>query len=337
MGGSSPRQPVVPSDIAVVVPVGGAPDAWARSARSLARVVPSPGEIVVVIDGANEALTATAAEIPSTIVVLEQRSGPATARNRGARAATRDILLFIDADVEVPVDLAARVARIFTDHPDLTAVMGSYDDEPGDLGFVSQYRNLLHHFVHQTAREEATTFWAGCGAVRRAAFHDVGGFDERWAEPSIEDIELGSRLVRAGHRIRLVKNLQVKHLKRWTMANMLATDLWQRAVPWTELMLGEGRIVNDLNVKTRDRVSVVMAFVALVALLVAWRSPVLVVAALLAGSSSSSLNARLFRFFVGERGALFAAGAVPLYWLYLLICGLGFALGVARHLTSERR
>jgi hypothetical protein len=202
---------------------------------------------------------------------------------------------------------------------------------------VSQYRNLLHHFVHQTAREEAATFWAGCGAVRREAFQDMGGFDARWTEPSIEDIELGSRLVRAGHRIRLVKDLQVKHLKRWDIIDMLATDLWRRAVPWTELMLGAGGFVNDLNVKTRDRFSVALAFVGLAALLSAWRSPILVGTAVLAMLFIVVLNAQLFRFLLKLRGALFAARALPLYWLYLLVCGLGFALGVVRHLASERR
>ena len=54
--------------------------------------------------------------------------------------------------------------------PALTAVMGSYDDTPSEPGLVSQYRNLLHHFVHQVGREKASTFWAGCGAVRRGAF-----------------------------------------------------------------------------------------------------------------------------------------------------------------------
>ena len=43
---------------------------------------------------------------------------------------------------------------------------GSYDDTPTDRGFVSRYKNLLHHYVHQTARREASTFWTGLGAVR---------------------------------------------------------------------------------------------------------------------------------------------------------------------------
>jgi glycosyltransferase involved in cell wall biosynthesis len=336
-GSQAPPRPIAPSDVSIVVPVGGAPDAWARSARSLARLDPPPGEIVVVVDGPDDGLATTAAGIGATTVVLAERSGPARARNSGAQVARRDILLFIDADIEVPADLVAQVARIFTESPDLTAVIGSYDDAPGDAGFVSQYRNLLHHFVHQTARAEASTFWAGCGAVRRQAFDDLKGFDGRWANPSIEDIELGSRLVRAGHTIRLARDLQVKHLKRWQLGGMLATDLWRRAVPWTELMLGDGRFVNDLNVKSRDRLSVVVAYVALLALLEAWRWPILLGAAAGAFVLVVTLNAPLFRFFLARRGALFAAGAVPLYWIYLLICGLGFALGLGRHLARGRR
>ena len=150
------------------------------------------------IDGPDDALAATAAAIGAAVLVLDERGGPARARNRGARAASRDILLFVDADVEVPVNLAARVAGLFTAHPEVAAVFGSYDAEPDAPGLVSQFRNLLHHFVHQTARETASTFWAGCGAVRREAFERVGGFDESWTEPSIEDIELGIQARRGG-------------------------------------------------------------------------------------------------------------------------------------------
>jgi GT2 family glycosyltransferase len=323
--------------VAVVVPVGGAAPAWSRCAESLARLDPVPGEIVAVIDGPNDALTARAAEIGATVIVLEKRGGPARARNRGAREAKRGILLFLDADVEVPRNLVACVAGLFTEDRELAAVFGSYDDAPADPGVLSQYRNLLHHFVHQNGREEASTFWAGCGAVRSRAFRDVGGFDEGYADPSIEDIELGARLIRAGHAIRLVKDLQVKHLKRWRLGEMLATDLWRRAVPWTELMLRDGQMVNDLNVKTRDRISVLLAFVPLAVLPGAWAWPSLLGVGAGAMIVLAVLNARLFRFFQRRRGLSFAVGAIPLYWVFLVICGLGFGLGQLRHLLDRRR
>jgi len=329
--------PAAPRDVAIVVPVGGPARAWPRAARSLARLEPPPGEIVVVIDGRHDAVAAVAVEIGATVLVLDERSGPARARNRGARVAIGDILLFVDADVEVTSDLAARVVGILTAHPDIAAVFGSYDDAPADGGLVSQYRNLLHHFVHQTGRQEASTFWAGCGAVRREAFCEVGGFDEGRAVPSIEDIELGSRLLRAGHTIRLEKSLQVKHLKAWRFTDMVATDLWRRAVPWTELMLRDGRLVNDLNVSVRERASVLVAFVAVLALAGSPRWPRLLGAGGAALLLMVALNAGFFEFLGRRRGAVFAAAAIPLHVTYLLVCGFGFGVGVIRHLVGRRR
>jgi GT2 family glycosyltransferase len=328
---------VDPSDIAIIIPVGGAAPAWARCAESVARLDPPPGEIVAVMDGPNPRAADTAAGIGARVVVLDSPGGPARARNRGVLEAESDILLFIDSDVEVPVDLVTKVAELFNLDAGLTAVMGSYDAAPADPAFISQYRNLLHHFVHQQGREAASTFWAGCGAIRSEAFREVGGFDEEYPVPCIEDIELGSRLVRAGYAIRLVKDLQVKHLKQWRLMNMLTTDLMRRASPWTELMLREGRLVNDLNVKTNDRISVVVAFIAAISLAAAWLWPPLLVVCVAALVLIVTLNAGLFRFFVRQRGGMFALGALPLYWAYLLICGLGFSLGLARHLLDRKR
>jgi len=332
-----PTKRLTASNVTIIVPVGGVASAWERCAGSLARLDPAPAEIVVVIDGPNEGLAATAATIDAKVLVLEERGGPARARNHGAKIATGDLLLFVDSDIEVPSDLVAKVAEVFTEHGELAAAIGSYDDSPGDPGFLSQYRNLLHHFVHQNGREMASTFWAGCGAIRRLAFEQVGGFDESYANPSIEDIDLGAKLVRSGNAIRLVKTLQVKHLKRWSLANMLATDLFRRAIPWTQLMLGEGQLVNDLNVKTRDRLSVVFAFLLPVALVGASWWPPLLAAAALSLVLLIALNAGLFQFFLRVRGLGFAARMLPFYWIYLLICGIGFAVGLLRHFLEPKQ
>ena len=138
--------------------------------------------------------------------------GPAAARNRGARDAAGDILLFVDADCRPHDDAVALLLGAFDD-PEVAAAFGSYDDRPAVPTTVSLYKNLAHHFVHQRSAEDASTFWAGLGAVRRGAFRSSGGFDEAYARPSIEDVELGYRLKAAGHRIRLVKAAQVDALE----------------------------------------------------------------------------------------------------------------------------
>jgi hypothetical protein len=163
--------------------------------------------------------------------------------------------------VLIRADTLGQIADSFVKHPDISAVFGSYDDEPATLDFVSQFKNLFHHFVHQQASAEAETFWSGCGAVKRDVFMAAGGFDDRrYARPSIEDIELGYRLRASGHRILLNKDIQVKHLKRWTLRALVRTDVLDRGVPWTILILERRRLPNDLNLHMMQRLSAMLAY-----------------------------------------------------------------------------
>ena len=209
---------------------------------------------------------AAAEQPPEQVVVVTDGNGPAAARNAGAGDATGDIVVFVDADVLPHGDAFVRVREAFAADPELTAVFGSYDDQPADPGVVSQFRNLLHHHVHQQGAGEATTFWAGLGAVRADTFRAAGGFDaERYELPSVEDIDLGTRLTANGGRIVLDPLLQGTHLKRWTLADMVRTDFWQRGVPWVELVLRHRSGATALNLGWRHRVSAAAAVVSALA------------------------------------------------------------------------
>ena len=229
--------------LSVVVPVYNDARNLAECLAAL-RAAEIPGcELIVVDDASPDDSADVARQAGAVVITLPQNSGPAAARNRGAAAATGEVLFFVDADVAVAPDAVRRVDDAFAADPDLAALFGSYDDAPRAPGMVSQYRNLLHHWVHQQGNPEASTFWAGCGAVRRATFLEVGGFDAGlFRRPAIEDIELGYRLRRRGHRIRLDKDLQGKHFKGWTLYSVIKTDILSRAVPWSRLVLEGGEI-----------------------------------------------------------------------------------------------
>lgn len=226
---------------------------------SLARSDFRDFEVIVVDDASPDDTTTDIPAAEARVLVMPDRAGPAAARNVGAQAARGKYLLFLDADVCVHADTLGRVARTFADDPDLTAVFGSYDTQPHAQNILSQYRNLMHHFVHQEAYPEATTFWAGCGAIRREVFLAAGGFHPNFRRPCIEDIELGVRLHKAGHRLRLDKHILVTHRKCWTLWKMLRTDVRDRAMPWSQLILREGKMPNDLNLGLAHRVSALLA------------------------------------------------------------------------------
>jgi hypothetical protein len=323
--------------VSVIVPVHNGGPAFVRCLESLLGANPAPDEIIVVDDGSTDGSGSAAQRHGVTLVRTDRQRGPAAARNQGARAARGDLLFFIDADVTVPVAALDTVLPLFRHNPDVAAVIGSYDDEPPAPNLLSQYKNLRHHHVHQQASEEGFTFWGACGVIHRHVFLEREGFDERYRQPCIEDIRLGYRLKAAGHRIRVCKELQVKHWKRWGVASLLRTDFCQRALPWTALILEAGRLENDLNISRANRARVVLACVLLAVLGAAcWWPPVLALAALLT-SALLALDAPLLRFFQKKRGLWFAVRTIPWHWFSHVYCGLAFALGLARHLLSGRR
>ncbi len=326
--GTSPHQTASPL-ISVVIPVYNGAATLARCLEALARSRGVTWECLVVDDGCTDASIAIARRWNARVIQTSQPGcGPAQARNRGARAATAPLLCFLDADVLVRPETLAEFVAAFEANPRLSAVFGSYDAQPDAQDLLSQYRNLLHHFVHQTGREEASTFWSGCGAIRRDVFLEIGGFDPRYIRPSIEDIELGYRLRAAGKCIRLAKHIQVTHLKRWTFWGILKTDICDRALPWTALIMRTRLLPNDLNLNTASRTSAlsVYAFVGLLAL--GWWQPVAWLAALLPLAVLLACNRALYAFFLRHRGGWFLLRVLPMHWLYYAYSALALLCGV---------
>ena len=275
--------------ISVIVPVRNSPQFLRQCVRRLQKSTFRDMEIVVVDDASTDNTADVARELSVRLIQMDECSGPGKARNRGASEARGEFLFFIDADVSVHPDTVAKVVTTFRSDETIDALFGSYDTEPSQWNIISQYRNLLHHFTHQEANEEASTFWSGCGAVKRSVFLAMNGFDTNYDAPCIEDIELGIRMRKAGYRIRLNKDIQVTHLKHWTLWSTIKTDFWYRGVPWTELIIGAGSIPNDLNLKFSQRVCAICAGILMLLLVAAaWKSagmlllPIGIVAAIVA-------------------------------------------------------
>ena len=282
--------------------------------------------IIVVDDGSTDNSADMASAKGALVIRSESRqSGPAAARNLAAKVAQGDIILFVDADVVVKSDTISKIAVAFQNDSGLSALFGSYDDTPAESNFLSQYKNLQHHFVHQSSNREASTFWAGLGAIRRDVFLSVGGFDcDQFREPSIEDIELGVRLRQAGHRILLDKEIQVTHLKKWQAISLLRTEIFCRALPWSKLILTRQGMINDMNLKTSDRLSALLiALVLFIAPFTFWK-PILLAVAGAAILAVVFLNRDIFSFYYRSRGIVFAVLTFPWLVAYFIYSGASF-------------
>lgn len=335
-GGVSPT-------VSVVIPAWNAGDDLDRCLDAVFRSDYPLHEVIVVDDASTEASTAEIAKKHGAkLVTMEKQSGPGLVRNRGAGCASGEVLMFTDADVVLHPEAIGVAAAAFRDMPDVAAVFGSYDDRPAHPSFLSRYRNLYHHWNHQVGSEEASTFWTGCGAVRRNVFLELGGFSAEFGRPSIEDIELGYRLRAAGHRIRLLKDMQGTHLKEWTFWGMVKTDIFQRGVPWVVLLKCHSNVPNDLNLKLGARIATALAGLFVLFLLLTipgfpWSLPAWpwLLAPLAAAAGIAWIQRDFLALLKRRYGTGAALAAVPLQLVFFIGCGVAVPLGYLRHWSGK--
>ncbi len=320
----------------VVMPAHGAAGYLAETLGALLEsdVPRDSWELIVVDDGSLDETGAVAGRYADTVIRLPGRPhGPAYARNRGFEVARGQVVAFFDADVIVHRETLRRLLEVLASRPDTGAVFGAYDATPRASGLVSQYRNLIHHYTHVRGAGEVDTFWAGAGAIRREVFEEAGMYDEwHYARPQIEDIELGARIRSLGKAILLAPEIQVTHLKKWSLGNVVRTDLRDRGIPWARLLAQRGAALSSktLNLRWTERLNTALV----------WLSAALLVAAAvrmslwLAGAALAlllpviALNWPLLRYMAHLRGVAFAIAIVPLHLMHFALNGVSFLLGL---------
>jgi len=322
------------TSLSVIVPVYNDRENFAKCLDALEKSLLNDYQLIIVDDGSGDGSGEVAKNRCDHFVRLDRNMGQSAARNHGARLANTKLLFFLDADVMVEPDTLGLILAEFSANPDISALFCSYQANTPPKNFTSQYKNLQHHFTHKIARREAATFCGGFGAIRRAVFLESGGFKEDMR--FMEDVDLGYRLHQAGHRILLCPSIQLTHSKQYSLGSLIKSDVFQRALPWTRLMLKQKIYHNDLNTSSNNVVSVAIVFLMIVALFFhrqgSWGFLLPQLGLLLA---LLILNFRFLAFLREVRGNLFALRAVPMMFLQYAYSGIGLALGILAHLRDR--
>lgn len=320
--------------ISVIIPVYNGSKTLGECLDSLFKNNYSSFECIVVDDKSNDDSLSIAKSFDTVVIAQKTQKGAAHARNCGAEAAKGGILLFIDADVTLHTDCLEKIARAFENEPEVSAVFGSYDDEPGNDNFLSQYKNLFHHYIHQTSGRDASTFWTACGAVKKEAFIEAGRFNDKCR--MMEDIDLGYRLKKAGYKIVLDKEIVVKHLKRYSLLSLLKSDFFDRAIPWTILLLSNKQFANDLNLKGEHKLSAVALIISIIFVLLSLQAGWMIYISAILMVLFFYINRDFYGFYLDKRGAFFTLKVIPFHFLYYLYSTLGFIVGHYKFYVSKK-
>ncbi|MEH2437980.1 MAG: TIGR04283 family arsenosugar biosynthesis glycosyltransferase [Nostoc sp.] len=175
-------------------------------------------EVIVVDGGSNDDTVAIAQSLG--VKIISSSPGRAVQMNRGAVAATGEILLFLHADTCLPTGFDDMV-RTALQQPGTLA--GAFklriDASLLSLRWVELGVNLRSHFYQMPYGDQAIF-------LTKAVFQQIGGFPEL---PIMEDFELMRRLKPIG-QIVIIPTPIVTSARRWLQKGVFKTTLLNQIV-----------------------------------------------------------------------------------------------------------
>ena len=170
-------------------------------------------EVIVVDDGSNpgekKALEEMAKESSFTLLRHEQTQGPAAARNTGSKRARGEVLVFVDADIEICSEWLER-AKEFLAAEDIAS--GSFEDATSNVFTQAIHLDYAHAISSHLKRCKRSWAWSSCMALRARVFEDLNGFDTRMI--MCEDSDLSIRATEKGKQVWFEPSLCSRHHHR---------------------------------------------------------------------------------------------------------------------------
>ncbi len=227
------HQPADLPPVSLIVCSRNRPALLAETVRSILKGDEVPAELVVVDQSSalNGALAGLRTDRPCDIRYLWTRSvGLSRARNTDIAAARHDVLAFTDDDMIVERTWFGTLVRTLLAAGVRAVVTGRVLAAPGGVpdGFAPSTKADEAPAVH-AGRVDTDVLYPNNMALHRAAFTEVGPFDERLGAgtrfPSSEDNDLGFRLLEAGYRILYTPEAVLYH-RAWRTAREYLPLRW---------------------------------------------------------------------------------------------------------------
>ncbi|MFH0990720.1 MAG: glycosyltransferase [bacterium] len=324
--------------ISAIIPAYNSEHSIANCLRALCSANPPLHEIILVDDCSNDRTVEIATQFNTRVIRESPHIGANHCRNRGAREATGDILLFIDSDIVVASAITATVHSAFLEES-TDAVVGIYSAKHPHSDLASQYKNLWIRYSYLKSNHHIDWIFGAVAAVRKPIFWDAGGFDGTlFMKHGGEDLELGKRMSNSAYRILLRRDLEVIHLKRHTLSSLLKNDFY-RSGGFAHLATRLGQLGKSFqsgfaNIYPSFIYSIFLAWCIVIASLIGfWDSRTWVVAAVWF-LFYLIINAPFLHFLSRHLSIIKVAASVGILFLDHLVSSLGSIRGVFRWLRS---
>lgn len=230
----------------VAIPTAGRPGYLDHALRSVVPQATRLGVDVLVVDDGPSAETRRTAEQHGVRCVTHPRQrGLNAARNAAIAASDRDLICFLDDDVEVGPGWLAALLDAAAD-PSIDALGGPIDVWLEGRGDVVRERPAISTLrLSPDVDQDTDRLWGANLAVRRSAIERIGGFDPSHTMPSGDEEEWLARLRADGGRVRYVAGAGVLHRR-------IAADASTRALARAQWFRGHAARQADLRAARPD-------------------------------------------------------------------------------------
>lgn len=293
-------------------------------------------ELLVIDDGSRDQTGEIAKKYADRILGGGDNRGRVSARNEGIRSARGEIIVNVDSDVLLRPDSLSQIAGYFIRHPDVSALTGLLSGECVESGFFSRYKNLYMNYIFKQLPERVSFLYGSIYAVRRREIEKIDSSVEL-----ADDTELGQELFSKGKRIAFLKDLEVTHLKRYTLFSFLKND-FQIPFDWARIFirnqawhqLGKNKTGFAHSPKSQIASVVLVPFMLLtLPLIFKGFGAVFGLAFLL----WIALNFKFISFLVKEKGLIFGSFAFGVTLMDNLIMAAGIFFGFLVEFSSPNR
>jgi GT2 family glycosyltransferase len=199
----------------IIIPTYNRPQQLAACLQSLAQLeYPRERfEVIVVDDGSPTSLEMASARVRQQIcvrLIQQANSGPAAARNNGAKQAKGDFLVFTDDDCTPAPDWLQKLATIFKENPECLAGGRTVNRLPDNLFSTTSQLIVDIVYRHYNADPQHARFFASNNmAMPAQRFHELGGFNANFR--TSEDRELCDRWRQRGWQMIYAEDAIIYH------------------------------------------------------------------------------------------------------------------------------
>jgi len=244
----------------IIIPCYNCEKTIQKTLDALDKQTINPTEIICVDDGSKDNTKKIIQSNKKVKYIYETNSGPAKARNTGAKQATGEIILFMDSDCVPQKNWLEEMLNPLKDEK-IVGVQGAYKTEQEQI--IAKFVQEEIEERYKRMRTDKKLDWIGSysAAFRKKDFMYAKGYDESFPIASGEDPEFSFRLIEKTNKELIFNDKAiVYHTHPTTLKKYLKVKFFRAAYRPKMYKGHEEKIIKDSYTPQKLKIEIVLFY-----------------------------------------------------------------------------